>query len=49
MVQQTAIYNQGCESMVSGLPPIHFLKNGIIFLDRAQVRMFSALDGRCLT
>jgi len=48
MVQQTAIYDQACKLMVGALPFI-FRTKGITFIDRMQVRMFSALNNRCLT
>jgi len=47
MAQQMAIYDQGCKLMVG--VPFHFRTNGITFLDRMQVRVFTAVDDRCMT
>ena len=48
MVQQMAIYDQGCKLMVSALP-IYFRINGIILLDRMQVRIPFGPEDECLT
>jgi hypothetical protein len=44
-----AIFDQGCQLMVRALPPFRARINEMNFLDRMQVRMFSALDDKCLT
>ena len=47
MVQQMAIYEQGCNLMVSA--PFLVRMNRITFLDRMKVRIFSILDDKRLT
>jgi len=47
MVQQMAIYEQGSKLMVS-VPP-HLQMKELTFLDRTQVRTYSAFDDRSLT
>ena len=47
MVQQMAIHEQGCKLIVSA--PLSRPNEGIIFLDRMQVRIFSVADNKRLT
>ena len=47
MMQQMAIHEQGCKLMVSA--PLSRPNEGIIFLDRMQVRIFSVADNKRLT
>jgi len=48
MVQQMAIYEQGCKLMVSA-HPFRVQTNRITFLNRMQVRVLSALGDIYLT
>ena len=47
MVQQMAIYDQGCRIMVG--TPLSLPNKWNDFFDRMQVGMFSTPDNRCLT
>ena len=47
MVQQMAMYDQGCKLMVCA-PPSHVQTNGITLLNRMQVSMLSPFGDKYL-